>query len=111
MFFNIGSAQDFESESTYYFAYSIACLLHLNDDEFEAAIKHIFKHINFGGYFYFTVKKGQGEETDAMGRYFNYYTEEKIQKVTDALGLQLINVEENPDLTRPDTTWLKCFNP
>lgn len=104
--FNIGSADDFETEQSYYFAYSIACLLHLNDDEFESAMKHILKHINFGGNFFFTVKKGEGEEVDGAGRYFNYYTEEKIQKITDRLGVYLMDVKEIPDLTRPDTSWL-----
>lgn len=104
--FNVGSAQSFKSYSTYNFAYSIACLLHLNDEEFKLAIENIFKHLNTNGCFYFTVKKGDGEEVDNEGRYFNYYTEEKLHSVCSTLGIQVINITENPDLTRPDTTWL-----
>jgi len=63
-------------------------------------------HLNSGGAFYFTLKKGNGEETDGMGRYFNYHTEEKLQKVFSKLDLFLVSVDENQDLTRPDTTWL-----
>lgn len=107
--FNVGSAQDFQSKQSYYFSYSIACLLHLNDDEFEKAITNIFKHLNFGGHFYFTVKKGTGEEIDSAGRYFNYYTEEKINNVFSKLGLHVLDIKENPDLTRPDTTWLNVL--
>lgn len=104
--FKVGAAHDFETDDSYFFAYSIACLLHLNDEEFEIAINHIFKHLTFGGNFFFTVKKGVGEEVDAAGRYFNYYTEEKLQEVFERLGYHLIDVTEYPDLTRPDTTWL-----
>lgn len=107
--FNVGSAQLFHSETKYNFAYSIACLLHLNDLEFELAINNIAKHLNEGGVFYFTLKKGQGEEVDQAGRYFNYYTEEKLKSLFLKLDLFLVNVTENQDLTRPDTTWLNVI--
>lgn len=107
--FNVGSAQEFKSDKTYDFAYSIACLLHLNDREFIDAMENIMAHLNEGGHFYFTVKKGEGEEVDSAGRYFNYYTEDKLQRVCKALGVFVIEVTENPDLTRPDTTWLNVW--
>lgn len=103
--FKVGSAQDFQTDRQYQFAYSIACLLHLNDDEFQDAITHIFNHIHDGGFFFFTLKKGEGEETDQAGRYFNYYTEDKIQQVFKRLGLFVLDVKEVADLTRPDTAW------
>lgn len=107
--FNVGDAINFESDNTYSLAYSIACLLHLNDEQFELAIKNIFKHINFGGYLYFTVKKGFGDEVDSNGRYFNYFTNEKLQSVFEKLNLHLLDVKENQDLTRPDTIWLNVM--
>lgn len=105
--FQIGSAQNFKSDKTYDFAYSIACLLHLNDDEFKMALINIFAHLNDGGSFYFMVKKGQGEEVDGMNRYFNYFTVEKILSICDELGFKAIYNNEVADLTRPDTTWLQ----
>lgn len=104
--FNVGSAQLFETEKTYDFAYSIACLLHLDDREFGFAIENIAKHMNKNGIFYFTVKKGTGEETDGAGRYFNYYTEQKLRSVFADSSFDFVSVNENQDLTRPDTTWL-----
>lgn len=104
--FNVGSASGFKSDKMYYFAYSIACLLHLNDDEFNHSVKHIMKHIHKGGYFYFTLKEGEGEELDAAGRYFNYYSTEKIKSACCNLGLDLIDIKKQADLTRPDVQWL-----
>lgn len=104
--FNVGSAQLLTSNVKYDFAYSIACLLHLDDREFQFAIENILNHMNTGGSFYFTLKKGQGEEIDGAGRYFNYYTESKLKSVFEQSGFNLVSVVENQDLTRPDTTWL-----
>jgi 2-polyprenyl-3-methyl-5-hydroxy-6-metoxy-1,4-benzoquinol methylase len=105
--FNVGSAQAFETSHIYDFAYSIACLLHLNDEEFLNAVTHIASHLNDNGHFYFTVKKGTGEETDAAGRYFNYYNSDKLNRVVEQVdNLNLVEIVENPDLTRSDTTWL-----
>lgn len=107
--FNVGSAQEFKSEKTYSFAYSIACLLHLNDNDFLLAIENIFKHINCGGHFYFTLKKGEGQEIDSNGRFFNYYTNEKICAIFKKLNLNVIDISENQDVSRPDTTWLNIL--
>ena len=107
--FNVGSAQDFDSERQFDLAYSIACLLHLNDLEFEKAILNIFKQLHFGGFLYFTVKEGTGEETDHMGRYFNYFTKEKLETIFEKLGLQLLDISECQDLTRPEVNWLNVM--
>lgn len=105
--FQVGAAQSFKSDKTYDFAYSIACLLHLNDDEFKMALLNVFSHLNDDGSFYFMVKKGEGEEIDGMERYFNYFTIEKVLNVCDELGIRVIYNNEVADLTRPDTTWLQ----
>lgn len=107
--FHVGSAQNFVANKTYDFAYSIACLLHLDDKEFINAIENIKSHLNDNGQFYFTVKKGIGEELDEAGRYFNYYTIEKLEYVCKKLELLVLDISENPDLTRPDTTWLNVW--
>lgn len=107
--FHVGSAQDFVSDKTYDFAYSIACLLHLKDEEFIDAIENIKSHLNKNGQLYFTVKKGIGEELDAAGRYFNYYTKDRLETVCKSLELLVLDITETPDLTRPDTTWLNVW--
>lgn len=107
--FHVGSAQNFTSSATYDFAYSIACLLHLDDNQFKIAINNIFKHINAGGYFYFTVKQGEGEFIDNRDRYFNFYNEDKLKKVISELKLDLIDISFNSDHSRQNTTWINVL--
>ena len=107
--FHVGKAQDFKTEKSYDFAYSIACLLHLNDQDFIDGIKNIMSHINPDGTFYFVVKKGEGEEIDSNGRYFNYFSEDKIKKIINNSGFKVLEISEVQDLTRPEQFWLKTL--
>lgn len=107
--FNVGRAQSLTIEEPVDFAYSIACLLHLDNTQFDIAIDNILNNLNTNGKFYFLVKKGIGEETDSNGRYFNYFTKEKLSKIFDDKNIPLLLIEESPDLYRPETIWLKVL--
>ena len=103
--FNQGSAESFKTDSRFDLAYSVACLLHLNDEQFLSALENIKAHLNVGGKFFFTLKAGVGEDIDGMQRYFNYYSKEKIESILNKLNLNIIYFSSQEDLTRPDTIW------
>lgn len=103
--FLVGSAECFKSKNRFDLAYSMACLLHLTDSQFNISMKNIIYHLNDDGVLFFTLKKGIGEEVDEMGRYFNYYTEKKILEKIKCYGVELISIEEVADLYRPEVSW------
>lgn len=96
----------FDLNKKFDFIYSIACLLHLDDVKFQHAMNNIKNHLSENGLFFFTVKKGSGNELDSMGRYFNYYSYKEMETKLKDLDLKIVYSSEKDDMTRPDTKWL-----
>ena len=91
------------------FIYSIACLLHLDDVNFQHALNNIKNHLTEKGHFFFTVKEGVGTEIDHLGRFFNYYTFFRMEKILKENNFKILFKTKKQDLTRQNTNWLYFF--
>ena len=66
--------------------WSSASLLHVSEDEFLGALKKLVDALVNNGYLFFSLKVGEGEKR-IDGRFFHYFTEEKlltyVQKISN----------------------------
>lgn len=110
--FTQGDAKTFRTGETYGLIYSIACLHHLDDIDFCLATCNMFNHLKEGGTLFITVKKN-ARGKDSMGRFFNYFDEEKLRKlinnsVPSDRTVYKLDVTVTEDLVRSDTKWLNA---
>jgi 2-polyprenyl-3-methyl-5-hydroxy-6-metoxy-1,4-benzoquinol methylase len=64
--------------------WACASLLHVPKKDFPLALDNLTNIIKPGGYLVASLKEGKGEETDSMGRFFNYVTMDEIQGIVRA---------------------------
>jgi hypothetical protein len=58
-----------------------ASLLHLTRVDFVQALARLFNALCSQGAFYFSVKAGDGVQTDAEGRFFTYYQVDDLKQI------------------------------
>lgn len=67
----------------------MASLLHLKPNEFEKTLKKFKKFLNKNGKIYLSLKEGENQEKiDNNGRYFHYWSSEKVNEVLNKIGLE-----------------------
>ncbi len=81
-----GNAVNFLLDKKFGFIFSTACYLHLSRNDFLLALHNALYHLDTGGTLFFTVKKGKGNETDSLGRFFQYYQPEEISEILEELS-------------------------
>jgi SAM-dependent methyltransferase len=81
--------------------YANASLLHLSQKEFL----NFMNTIEVEGYFFVSLKEGNGEAFDKFGRFFVYYTKEKVEKILrDRFNIIYFDVTE--DGMKRELNWL-----
>jgi len=90
------SVLDLNEDSAYAGIWCCASLLHLTNDEFIKALKVMYIALEDNGVILISVKKGDKETIDALGRYMNYYQEDFIKKEAVKVGLEEIDFWETP---------------
>lgn len=81
--------------------FASASLLHLKKKVF---IK-FFDEIEFGGFFFFSVKEGTGESLDPAGRFFAYYTREELDGILRQ-RFKTLYFDRNEDKLGRGNSWL-----
>ncbi len=73
-FENVGAVNKFIKNKKAVHLFASASLLHLKKFKFIDFINKI----NFNGFFFFSLKEGEGEICDSAGRFFSYYTKGEL---------------------------------
>lgn len=81
--------------------FASASLLHLKKSVF---IK-FFDEIEFGGFFFFSVKEGAGESLDPAGRFFAYYKKEELDGILQK-RFETLYFDRNEDKLGRGSSWL-----
>ncbi len=68
-------------ENAFEGVWASASLLHLTQVDFVQALARLFKALCSQGAFYFSVKAGDGVQTDAEGRFFTYYQVDDLKQI------------------------------
>ena len=81
--------------------WACASLLHLTDAQFAHALVNLRRFLAPGGAMYLGLKKAEAKAPPDDGRYFNYWTGEKLAPVLLAGGFAVLeqHVEETPRIS------------
>lgn len=78
-----------------------AVFLHFDEQEFGLAVRKAFEALEAGGIFVLSVKEGKGEgwSSQKMGepRYFKYWLPGPLQAALEAVGFQVVTLDEADD--------------
>ena len=63
------------------------------------------------GVFFFSLKTGNGENRDSLGRYYSYYSEEEVQEILNKVGFVVTKQTNGEDkgLTGIIEKWMGFF--
>lgn len=78
--------EELEAVAAYDAVWANASLLHVPLDGLAAVLARVRRALKPGGLFYAGYKAGDGGGRDALGRYFNYPTEQSLRAAYDAAG-------------------------
>lgn len=83
----VRSCFNLEFESEFDGVWASASLLHCPKSEIQSAFYNLAKVLKPNGFAYVSLKQGEGEGFDQLGRYFSYYSEQEISELLTELGL------------------------
>lgn len=100
---------DFEEES-FDGIWAMASFLHLNDQHFKEVLDKCHKWLKPEGVLFISVKEGVGEKVDERGRYFNFFTKEKLETfIGDKFELLSYQVDAPQAYNRTPANWLNFY--
>jgi len=100
-----------EFTETYDGIYSVATLMHLDNEQIESSIQHISNLLKTGGTLFFSVSIARDDVDekgyDAKGRYFNSMSKDAWMAICESHGFKCITTKQSGDgLGRDGITWL-----
>ena len=89
--------------------WAMASLLHLKKDEMPFNLKKIMDSLKPDGTFFLSLKAGEGEGVDSMGRFFSYYSTEEVTKLFKDIGYENVEFFSNEDGLKRDVVWISAL--
>jgi trans-aconitate methyltransferase len=79
--------------------FAFASLLHLNKDSFKKVLNKIYKKLNRNGAIYISMKYSKRykeviKKDDFGKRYFYYYSEKNLEKISKEIGYELLYINK-----------------
>jgi SAM-dependent methyltransferase len=72
-------------------------LLHAPRADMPRHLSAIEQALKPGGIFHIGLKTGEGEQRDALGRFYTFYTEEGLRELLDAAGLTMTHIRHGAE--------------
>ena len=85
----VASILDLAVNAEYDGVWACASLVHFERDEILCALRNFSRALRPGGYLYFSVKEGQGESLDSLGRFYRYWSVDEIRVLLREAAPQL----------------------
>lgn len=86
----------FKSDERFDGIWACTSLLHVPKKDFNKSLTNLTDHLKPGGVMWVYLKEGLTEEKDSKGRFFNYVSQEEMEKIISTTkGLKLIEVKNN----------------
>ena len=89
-----GSFEDLDETDRYDAVWASFSLLHAPRDVFGDHLARIHKALRPGGRFVLGMKTGTGEDRDALGRQYTYYTVPELAQALQGAGFSLAEIRE-----------------
>ena len=86
-------------------------LLHTKKKYFPENLRKLLNALKKNGVFFFSLKTGNGENRDTLGRYYSYYSEEEVLDILKNVGFVVIKKTNGEDkgLTGIIEKWMGFF--
>ena len=86
-------------------------LLHTKKKYFVKNLEKLLMALKNNGVFFFSLKSGNGENRDSLGRYYSYYSEEEVQEILNKVGFVVTKQTNGEDkgLTGAIEKWMGFF--
>jgi SAM-dependent methyltransferase len=84
----------------------VGALVHTPHGLFQKSLTNVVKAVKPGGFVLLSVKEGQGFSTDAEGRTFFYWTDERLQKILQSCRLVRIHWSRQVSVKSHSDVWL-----
>lgn len=99
-----------EIKDEYDVIFAEAVFLHFTTKELDLVLKKIFESLRLGGSLFFTLKKGEGNETESKKmngpRYFQYWNEDGITDLLSKNKYSHIKIDNVKDFRKGNRDWL-----
>jgi len=93
----------FKSDEKFDGIWACSSLLHIPKKDFEKSFINLTDHLKIGGVLWTCLKAGNIEEKDSKGRFFNYVSQDEMEKIISKhKDLELIEAVETANLLRPE---------
>ncbi len=86
----LGRFDDVTERAAYDAVWASFSLLHAPRTEFPRHVAAVHRALRPGGVLFLGMKLGQGEERDALGRFYSYYSEEELRERLAQAGFTAI---------------------
>ena len=81
-------------------------LVHVPHDRLPDVIQNISRALLKNGYFYISLKSGEGTRTDDTGRTFYLWSEADLRGVLERLGFHVVNFKSSESVMNSKDEWL-----
>lgn len=85
-----------------------AAFVHIPHERLPDVIANVGRALVENGFFYISLKKGEGAETDDTARTFYLWREKPLRQIFDRLGLSVLTLTTSTSALNPGDTWLGC---
>lgn len=84
--------EDIQGEGDYHGIWANFSLLHARRDQFPELITALHRALVPGGLLHIGMKLGEGEQRDALGRFYTYYTIPELTGILGAAGFAITSI-------------------
>ena len=91
------SFSELTAQSTYDGVWANFSLLHAPRSEMPSHLSRIHSALKPGGQFHMTVKTGQGDSRDRLGRFYTYYQPAEIRTLLETAGFTVMKISPGRD--------------
>ena len=105
------SFDDINEHNFYHGIWANFSLLHITKNQFRDTLKKLFFALKKEGLLFFSLKRGEGESRDKLGRFYSYYEKNEVEKYLEKANFQATKITEglSVGLAGDEEVWMGFF--
>ena len=105
------SFDDINEHNFYHGIWANFSLLHITKNQFRDTLKKLFFALKKEGLLFFSLKRGEGESRDKLGRFYSYYEKNEVEKYLEKANFQATKITEGVSvgLAGDEESWMGFF--
>ena len=105
------SFDEINEHNFYHAIWANFSLLHITKTQFHDILKKLFFALKKEGLLFFSLKRGEGESRDKLGRFYSYYEKNEVEKYLEKANFQATKFTEGSSvgLAGDKERWMGFF--